>query len=215
MLQNRLLECRKKKNFTQQALADLYNERYPGQGLSKGTLSKYEKGKQIPSATRLRELADLLGVSADYLLGAGTAAAPLSPDAEDIVFLPILGTIAAGLPIYAVEDIEGYLPIAAHKVTGATDYFYLRVQGESMVGVGILPGSLVLIRRQEDVDSGEIAAVMVGGDEATLKRVIKKDGVLVLQAENPDYPPRIFTGRELENIRILGKALEVTITKKL
>ena len=115
--------------------------------------------------------------------------------------LPLLGEIAAGTPIYADEDAE---LVYCDDSLGCD--FALRIRGDSMIGARIHSGDLVFIRSQDDVDDGEIAAVVVDG-EATLKRVYHiKNGVQLI-SENPRYAPMIFTLEECDSIRILGKAV--------
>ena len=115
--------------------------------------------------------------------------------------LPLLGKIAAGQPILASEECELFSPI---EDTNAD--FCLRVRGDSMVGAGIKDGDIVFIRKQDCVDDGEIAAVLVE-DEATLKRVYITDDAVTLISENPKYKPMVFTKKQCKNIRILGKAV--------
>lgn len=118
--------------------------------------------------------------------------------------IPMLGKVACGEPIYADEDRESY-------VMAGTDInadFCLAAQGDSMLGARILDGDIVFCRAQDIVDNGEIAVVLIG-DEATLKRVYyyPEKKKLVLQAENPKYEPFVYVGEELNDIRILGKAI--------
>lgn len=133
---------------------------------------------------------------------------PEPPQSPDILPLPktkripLLGTIACGEPILAEENLEGYVE-AADEVEAN---FALRCRGDSMINARILDGDLVYIREQPDVENGEIAAVLIG-DEATLKRVYKYPGQVVLQPENPQYPPLVYSGEQLQDFRILGKAV--------
>jgi repressor LexA len=125
------------------------------------------------------------------------------PDAQSSVYtqIPILGTVAAGEPAYAYEEIEGYLPYdvgGAHK-----DYFALRVRGKSMIGAGILPGDVVVVRRQPDANSGEIV-VAIFEDEATVKRLKRKGKEIWLMPENPEFEPINGTF-----CRILGRVCAV------
>ena len=97
--------------------------------------------------------------------------------------IPIVGVVTAGVPILAVENIEGYIPW-----NGAEDCFALRVRGESMIGAGILDGDKVVVRPQPTAENGEIVVAMLG-DEATVKRFQRKNGKVWLMPENPDYSP--------------------------
>lgn len=118
--------------------------------------------------------------------------------------IPMLGKIACGKPIYASEDRESYVMIG----TDINADFCLIASGDSMVNARILNGDIVFCREQSTVDNGDIAAVIIG-EEATLKRVYyyPEKKKLVLQAENPKYEPLIYINEELEEIRIIGKAI--------
>lgn len=118
--------------------------------------------------------------------------------------IPFLGSVACGEPIYAEEDKESYIVLG----TNVNADFCLRAQGDSMIGARIHDGDLVFVRKQEMVDNGEIAVVLIG-DDVTLKRVYyyPESQKLMLQAENPSYAPFMFVGTELDQIRILGKAI--------
>ena len=119
---------------------------------------------------------------------------------------PILGRVAAGKPILAEENILGTLTVDS-AIAKWKDAFLLKVQGESMKGTGILDGDLVLVKPQPDAESGEIVVAMVEG-EATVKRLIKKEGQIVLQPENPDFDPIVITEKD-ETFQILGKVMGV------
>lgn len=117
---------------------------------------------------------------------------------------PLLGNIACGKPIFADEQFEAYVEAGANIKAD----FCLRAKGDSMIGARIYDGDIVFIHKQEMVDDGEVAAVLIE-DEATLKRVYydRENGILQLFAENPKYQTMRFTGEELNHIRILGKAV--------
>ncbi len=118
--------------------------------------------------------------------------------------VPLVGRIAAGSPILADEDIEDIVPLPTDFV-GSGPVFMLSVKGDSMQGAGILDGDYVIVRRQPDADDGEIVAVLVDGEEATVKRIRRRDGRVELHSENPAYPPMVFT----EGVEILGKVVSV------
>ena len=120
--------------------------------------------------------------------------------------IPVVGVVTAGLPILAVENQEGTM-----SWEGEPGLFALRVRGDSMIGARIRDGDVVYIRSQPDVEDGEIAAVLIG-EEATLKRVYKIPGRLQLRPENPSYPVFEYAGSELDEIRILGKAVGFSST---
>lgn len=121
--------------------------------------------------------------------------------------VPLLGKIACGEPILAEENFDGKVRIPMDVDAD----FALTCSGDSMIGARILDGDIVFIRQQPDVDDGEIAAVLID-NEATLKRVHKQAGCLILRPENPAYAPIVITGEELNNVRILGKAVSFMST---
>lgn len=124
---------------------------------------------------------------------------------------PIVGSIPAGYPVLALEDIEGYADI---PYSDEENYFFLRVNGESMKNAGIHTGDLVLIRRQKCADDGQVVAARVNGDEATLKRYKRQGDSVLLLPENPDFEPRIVPVSDFEtgDAEIIGVALEVRHT---
>jgi len=120
----------------------------------------------------------------------------------EVVSLPIVGRIRAGLLQPAMEDISGYLSVDSSLLKGE-GYYFLRVEGESMINKGILPGDCVLIRPQQVADNGEVVAVMVDGD-ATLKQFFREEERILLQPANPDYDPIVVLPGQGE-VTIVGK----------
>lgn len=173
-----------------------YGDLAKATGIGKSVLQRYIVGEtqKIPTQ-RLVSIAQALDVSPAALLG--------WEDAPASATVPLLGEIACGTPLLAQENLleRVSLPHAVHAD------FALRCQGDSMVGARIYSGDLVYIRRQETVENGEIAAVLLGS-EATLKRVYHQPGAwLELRAENPHYPPLRYEGAAMAEARILGKAV--------
>jgi repressor LexA len=125
--------------------------------------------------------------------------------AAPMVFAPLLGHIQAGNLSAAIEEREGTVPVARGARRGSEELFALRVRGESMTGVGIMPDDLVIVRMQPTADTGDIIVALVD-DEATVKTLRRQRGRIVLMPENPDYEPII---PDPENVRILGKVIEV------
>lgn len=197
---------RDERDMSQEQLADLL-------GTSKQVISRYETNQRTPKITVAQEYAAVLGVPLSSLID---DSAPLESSIPGIMpppktyKVPRLGTIACGEPILAEENVEGYdeVPEQIHC------NFSLKCKGDSMTGARINDGDIVYIRLQPDVENGEIAAVLV--DEATeisaatLKRVYKYPEQLVLQAENPKYPPFVFVGEDMNKVRIVGKAVGFT-----
>lgn len=198
-------ELRMQKGMTLEELGNIV-------GVGKSTVRKWENGI-IANMKRdkILKVSVALGVSPAYLMGWEE-----STD-EEIISLnnvhpielkrfPMLGEIACGVPKYTNEDRESYVMAG----TNINADFCLRASGDSMVGARILDGDIVFIRKQDMVENGEIAAVVVNNDsEATLKRLYyyPDKGVLILKPENPAYEDLIFSGNELNQVHVLGKAM--------
>lgn len=123
-------------------------------------------------------------------------------EAKKVVHIPIVGRVTAGQPILAVENLEGTFPLPADLVR-QDNVFMLRVQGESMIGAGILDGDFIIVRQQSDARNGEIVVALIG-DEATVKRFFKERTLIRLQPENPTMEP-IYS----QDVSILGKVVGV------
>ncbi len=203
MIGSKIRSLRKQKRMTLEELAAVL-------GTSKQTIHRYENGiiANIPQ-DKIVALADALGTTPAWLCGWSADESFTVPDYESpspvtIKRLPILGDIACGEPIYADESHENFA-----VADGSLDAdFCLRAHGDSMIGARIYDGDIVFIRRQSSVDNGEIAAVIIN-DEATLKRVYfyPEESKLILTPENPRYAPLVYINAELDNIKILGKAV--------
>lgn len=181
-------------------------------GISKSAISGYINGNYSPKQGNIYKMASALNVSPSWLMGFDV---PMDMSADEYLKIfelenvlkikkstkkiPLLGTIAAGNPILAEEHIEEYIDFD-EKVQAD---FCLRVKGDSMINANIKSGDIVFIKKQSDVDDGEIAAVLIDG-EATLKRVYKIGDVIQLRAENPSFPPITLDGSV--PTLILGKA---------
>lgn len=175
------------------------------------TLTDWVKGNSYPRIDKIELMAHYFGIEKSDLVEDHSRlprnAIPYTPRAT--VSVPLVGAVNCGTPLLAIENIEGYIETPAEDIHSGETYFWLRAKGDSMVNLGIHEGDLLLIRKQEDVDSGDIAVVAINGDEATLKRVIKKDNALVLQPENPNYETKIFVGEEMESVMIRGRLMKL------
>lgn len=174
-------------------------------GVSPAAVTKYLKGESKPRLERRIAIADKLGISFDWLEnGEGSMNARKSAGRPTRRSLPVLGKIACGEPIYDDGNVEFYFdpqnPVDAD--------FCLIAEGDSMIGVHIQEGDIVFIKKQPMVENGQIAAVRIG-DEFTLKRFYwdKLRSVVQLNAENPNYPPIIKTGAEIDEISVIGLAV--------
>lgn len=195
---------RNKFNLEQQELAEELGKK------SGSTVSDWERGKFIPRIGTLNEIAERFNISVNDLMRTDlTVHTPIAPnmiEVKEMVKIPVLGTIACGEPIDAIENIAEYRSLSKDSMPSG-ELFYLEAQGDSMEPK-IANGSFVLCRKQEDVENGEIAAVLVNGDqETTLKKVIKQGETILLVALNEAYSPYIIT--KDNPARIVGKALRV------
>lgn len=174
--------------------------------VSQGTYSLWENDKVKIDNESLQRLADYFGVTVDYLLGRESGQPPKSKKGK---WIPVYGEIAAGIPIEAIEDIIDYEEID-EEMAATGEYIALRIKGDSMEP-RIKDGDVVIIRRQENVENGQIAAVMVNGDSATLKQVKREENGLWLISSNQAYPPIFYTRKECEQlpVRILGRLVEL------
>lgn len=200
MLAKRLKKLRMSNKYSQAQLASII-------GCTQQAVARWETNKTSPDNTTLVKLANLFHVSTDYLLG--NSPYPLSNEIAAPVEnrrIPIIGTVRCGPGGLAYEYLDGYVAID-ESVHG--DIRAFRCSGDSMSGSGIADGDIAIVRIQDDVENGELAVVVINGDEGTLKRVRKEDGVLVLEADNPAYPARIFAGEKANTVRIVGKVIEV------
>lgn len=185
---------RKQRNITQDKLAE-------DLGLSKSAISMYETEKRLPSFEVLEAFADYFNVSLSVLNGEPESSA---------VRIPVVGHVVAGIPTEAVEDIVDWEEIP-RSMAQRGDYIGLKVKGSSMEP-RFIEGDTVIVRRQPDVNSGEIAIVFVNGDEATMKKVLKQSSGITLIAFNPAvYEPHYYSNEQIAElpITIYGKVVEL------
>lgn len=205
----RLSELRKQKGLKQGDLAAFL-------GVAQSTLSGWENGKfEIDDKNKIK-LADFFGVSVDYLLGREVSAnSPWNENGIDMaprkkgIKIPVLGRVVAGVPVEAVQDVIDYEEID-EEMAKTGEFFALQIQGDSMEP-RIKSGDVVIVRKQDIVDSGDIAIVMVNGDDATCKKFVKHKNGVSLVSMNPAYTPMFYTMDEVESlpVRILGRVMEL------
>lgn len=195
----KIKEFRLKRGMSQEELADLL-------GTTKQTVSRYETGERKANQDVLFKLSEIFKVSIDDFFPSKK-----ENEVKSIVFtkLPIVGAVSCGNGVLAYQEIEGYEEVPSSWLNGG-EYFFLRAKGDSMINARIMDGDLLLIRRQDDVENGEIAVVLID-DEAVLKRVYKTGDNVILQSENPKYQPIILTKGDMGNIRIIGKLKKVVL----
>ena len=195
-----LRNLRREKKLTQDEVAKQI-------GVSRTSYLKYEKGTHEPDYDTLERIADFFGLNIEDLLG--TSKNNNQPKKGSKAKIPILGSVQAGVPTEACEVIEGYEEIDESLASCGT-YVALRIKGESM-SPKILPGDIVIVRLQSDVESGEVAVVFVDDDEATVKKVVKHSDGVSLIPYNPSYEPMFFSKKEIlsRHVQIYGKVAEL------
>jgi len=196
---NRLIELRQAKGFTMKETAVKL-------GMPYTTYVSYEKGDREPNSEILIKLADFYNTTVDYILGVNDN--PLHESSSGVI-IPVLGYVKAGIPMTAIENIIDYEEISQEQArTG--EFFGLQIKGDSMEP-RITEGDVVIVRKQETVENGEIAVVLINGDDATVKKFYKTDAGIKLVSTNPTYDPFFFTPDEVNSlpVSVIGKVVEL------
>lgn len=194
----RITKLRKERDLQQKEVAAAI-------GMNRIVLNRIELGKRPLRDDEAVALADFFHVTTDYLLKGVTA----QPRDKKGVRIPVLGRVVAGIPIEAVEEILDYEEITP-ELAASGEFFALQVKGDSMLPK-LEEGDVVIVKKQADVETGDIAIVLVNGDEATIKQVKKVNGGIMLYGFNPDvYEPHFYSNQQIEElpVRILGKVIE-------
>jgi len=192
----RIKKMREQRGITQSELAEICK-------VSDKAVSTWENGRNIPRMGAIQRMADYFGVPKSAIIE--NIATP-----EDAVRIPVLGKIPAGVPLSAIEDIEGWEELSPSMLRGGKEYIALAVKGDSM-----LPeyrnGDVLVLRKQDDCETGDDCAVMVGNEDATFKRIRRNEKGITLQPLNPAYDPTFYTNKEVIDlpVRIIGVVVEV------
>jgi len=179
------------RGFSQRELAGALS-------VSQQALAKWEAGASSPNPPTLARIAAALDIPVAKLFGeAGT------------VRIPVLGRVQAGVPIEAVEAVYGEEEITA-ELADSGSFFALLVKGDSMEP-RLVEGDVVIVRAQSSIESGEVGIFLIGGESATIKRVVRHREGITLTAYNPNYPPLFFSNAEIEAgpVRVIGKVVEL------
>lgn len=199
---NRIKELRNQNNLKQAELAKLLN-------VSPAALSGYETGKFEAELITYEKMAKIFDVSLDYLLGRDAA------HSSEGIRIPVLGSVPAGIPIEAIEDIVGWEDLPKSMATGGREYFALQVKGDSM-WPDYLPGDTVIVRKQPTCQSGEDCILYINGYEATLKQVrLNDDHSLTIVPRNQSYPPRTYSPEEIESLPVSIAGVVVELRRKI
>ena len=172
-------------------------------GIHESSINKYEKGLVDIPLSKISELSRVLNVTEAYLMGWEEEQPPQG------LKIPVLGTVAAGIPISAVEDILDYEEVP-QSWENQGEFFGLRIKGDSMQPK-MDDGDVVIVRQQSDANSGDTVIALVNGDDATCKKLQKTENGIMLVSTNPNYLPMFFTNEEISTkpVVILGKVVEL------
>ena len=180
-------------------------------GISESTISQYRSGYAEPKKDRLQLFADVLEVNPAWLLGIDVPMSTSNICTGSVnkgIKINVLGRVAAGIPIEAIENIIDTEEIPA-SMAKCGEYFGLKIQGDSMTP-RICDGDTVIVRRQDDAETDQVVIALINGNDATCKRLMKFDGGISLISFNPSYPPMIFTNEQIETmpVKIIGRVVE-------
>lgn len=191
---NNIKLLRKNKKLSQQTLSQML-------GITQSNLSSWENNKWEPDNASIIKMCEIFGCTADYLLGI--------TDSINIIKIPVVGEIRAGYPTLAEENIIDYEEIP-EKIAKMGEFFGLKIKGDSMAP-RILENDVVIIRKQESANNGDTCAVLVNGDEATLKKVKFVDNGIMLIPNNPNYETLFYSTKEIQQlpVKIVGKVVEL------
>lgn len=198
MLGNRIKFLREELGLKQEELANKMS-------VSPSSIGMYETNKREPNNELILKLSNFFGVSTDYLLGKS------DNRNNNITKIPILGTVKAGYDWLAEENIIDYITLK-ENIPNVNEYYALRITGDSMLPL-LAEGDLVIVHDQDNVESGQTAVVLINGEEATVKKVVKTNEGIELHAMNPYYPVKKFTFEDMQKIpvKIIGRVKEAKI----
>lgn len=192
----RIKMLREQRGITQSELAEICK-------VSDKAVSTWENGRNIPRMGAIQRMADYFGIPKSAIIE--NIAPPV-----DAIRIPVLGNIPAGIPLSAVEDIEGWEELSPDMLRGGKEYFALAIKGDSMMPE-YRDGDVLILRKQDSCETGDDCAVMVNGDDATFKRVRRSEKGITLQPLNPAYDPMFFSNEEIMSlpVRIIGVVAEI------
>lgn len=199
---NRIRALRVGRGMKQSDLAKQLN-------VHQNTISGWENGRAEPSFSCLQQLARIFGVSVDYILNLNTEIVKHRSEERSSITVPVLSNVAAGTPARAITDVEDYEDVDS-AMAARGNFFALRVHGASMEP-RMREGDIVIVRKQEDADTGDTAVVLVGNETATVKKIKKTGDGIQLIPTNPAYDPLYFTAADVARlpVRIIGKVVEL------
>ena len=201
IIANNISDLLDRSGKTQLDLAEFMN-------VSQATVSNWCKGAKLPRMDKIDRICEFFNVSRSDLMEDLSITQNKTPEPTS-VRIPVLGSIPAGIPLEAVEDVVDWEDIPIEWTKGGKEFFSLRVKGDSMYPK-FMEGDTIILRKQDDCENGDICAVYVNGYDATLKKVVKKQDCIVLQPLNSAYDPKVYDyNDELNPIQIAGIVVEI------
>lgn len=201
-LGERIKSLREKKGMTQLELAQRLGYK------SKSSVTHIENGRDIPRAMVVT-LAEILDTTPAYLMGWEDDKPNAAPLAENKIYqIPVFSSVSAGFGAYACSDIVTYMPLFIEHEADVPNMLCIKVTGDSMFPK-IEDGDIIIVRKQDSVDSGSIAVVLVDNEEGFVKKVVYDQETIELHSINPEYAPKIFKGEEVLRVRVVGIVKQV------
>lgn len=198
-----LKKYRKAAHMSQKELAGLLF-------VSQQAVAQWEKDSTTPNPEAIAKITQIFGISADELLDDVPR-----PSSSDSTMIPVLGSVPAGIPLEAIEDVIDWEEIPKSLTAGGKDYFALQVKGDSMYP-DYLPGDIVIVRKTQQCECCDDCVVYVNGFDATLKQVkLGEHGELTLVPRNPQYPPRTFSPEEVAELPVAICGVVVELRRKI
>lgn len=202
---NKITELLTNKDISQKELAKYL-------GVSESKISEWKSGKTTSYKKHINEIAAFLDVSTDYLLNdkynfADSYRIEALPD-DKIYKIPVFESVSAGFGVSAISDIEGYIPLFIDNPADVPNTLCIRVTGDSMYPK-IEDGDTIIVRKQDIVDNGQIAVILIDKEDAVVKKVHYGNNWIELISQNPEYPPRRFEGAEMRRLSIVGLVRQV------
>lgn len=197
---NRIKKLREEFGYTQQDLANKLNG-------SRSVIGLYENEMRKPSLEILVKLSEIFDCSIDYIL----CKTDIKNAVINVAKIPILGTVKAGYDWLAEENVVDYITLK-ENIPNIKEYYALKITGDSMLPL-LSKGDLVIVHDQDDVESGQTAVILINGEEATVKKVVKTNEGIELHSMNPYYPVKKFTYEDMKSIpvKIIGRVKEAKI----
>lgn len=203
MFSDNLKSVREKSGISQAALAKVLN-------VSQGTIGNWETGKRTPDAEMLKTISKYFRITVDELIGNDREISNIRDviPQDNVHMIPVYATVSAGFGAYAEDNIIDHLPMIIDNPYDVADTIGIRVKGDSMYPK-IEDGDIIIVRKQESVDSGSVAVLLLDGEEGLVKKVEYGKDWIELHSFNPEYKTRRFEGADVLRLRVVGKVLKV------